>query len=161
MYNNVILEGLLVTTEYNQNTFAALVGDIIKTSFVHVLDDETSLDNLEGCEKTYIGTKIEKKFLKTLGLPHKKDVPMKLDTVINGFDVDIKHTIGQNWMIPPEAHNEWCILIKTDYPHSYSLGLIKATDEVLTKGKNRDQKRSLSACGKQTIQWITKDYSLA
>src|SRR4051794_35746728 len=57
-------------------------------------------------EKTYVGTRVELEIIDRLGLPR----GIKLDTLIAGHEVDIKHTLLSNWMIPQEAINELCLL---------------------------------------------------
>ena len=57
-----------------------------------------SYEELEKTEKTYIGTRVEIELRALLRLRKGR-----LDTVILGHDVDIKHTMGSNWMIPTEA----------------------------------------------------------
>lgn len=130
---------------------------VIHEATTYVLDGEPSLDELEACEKTYIGTKVEKRFLKHWGLPSKrKGVVHKLDTVIDGIDVDIKFSISAkgSWMIPPEARGKWCLLISMQWPTTYSIGLLKMESENLTKGANRDRKVSISSDGKSRIDWL-------
>lgn len=112
------------------------------------------LDQIEKTEKTYIGTKIEILFRNFIGFP--KGV---LDLNVNGMDVDIKNTVTGNWMIPNEAVDKPCILIEADEKHARcSLGIIIAHLEYLTKGANRDQKRSISSAGREHIHWLLEDH---
>ncbi len=156
--------------------FAKDTAIVVQSAVQYVLDGEEHIDNLEGCEKTQLGTKVEKRWLKRYGFPIKRTAPARkrilertgetyqnpaLDTVIGSVDVDIKHTIGDNWMIPREAVNRWCLLFRTDYTHqTYDLGLLKMADAHLTEGCNQDKKRSVSAEGKKHIYWIVRNYSL-
>ena len=147
----------------SEDAFRYRLGDIVCNAIDYVLDGENSLDELEACEKSYIGTKIEKKFLKGFGLPYKtksrKD--LKLDTIVDGTDLDLKFTLGQNWMIPPEAVNEWCLLIRADHPRGkFSAGLLQMTEDNLTKGGNRDGKRTVCKDGKSRIHWLVEDGNL-
>lgn len=112
------------------------------------------LDQIEKTEKTYIGTKVEVVLRHELGLNR----GYKLDANINGQEVDIKNTTGNNWMIPQEAINEICLLAQTsDIKGTFSIGLLRCSEENLSLGGNRDQKRSVSAAGKKNICWLVKD----
>jgi len=149
-----------------ETKFIETTGQIIRDTLDYVIDGEASLDDLEGCEKTVFGTKFEKRFVRAMGLPRKisKRVNphnLTMDTRVAGYDLDIKCTLGSTWMIPREAIGNWCFLVQVDYKASdFSLGLFKALPENLTEGENRDAKKSVSARGKQTVQWITTNHSL-
>lgn len=109
-------------------------------------------------EKTYIGTKVEILFRDYLRV-RKGTV---LDLIVDGEEVDVKFTIGSNWMIPQEAMGHLCALLTgSDDNGTCSLGLIRISDQALNSGANRDGKRSISAAGRQQIQWLLKDAPLA
>lgn len=111
-----------------------------------------SYDELEKTEKTYIGTRVEIELRAMLELPKGN-----LDTVILGHDVDIKNTMGSNWMIPTEAIDHPCILIAADESSALCyLGLFVAKQDYLTRGQNKDAKKSLSAEGFKNILWLLK-----
>jgi hypothetical protein len=113
-----------------------------------------SYEELEKTEKTYIGTRVEIELRALLRLRKGR-----LDTVILGHDVDIKHTMGSNWMIPTEAVDQPCILVAADEPRARCyLGLIVARPDYLTQGQNKDAKRSISAEGFRHILWLLKDH---
>ncbi|MBI1260301.1 MAG: hypothetical protein GC184_01110 [Rhizobiales bacterium] len=112
-----------------------------------------SYDELEKTEKTYIGTRVEIELRAMLHLPKGR-----LDTVISGHDVDIKNTMGSNWMIPTEAINHPCILIAADESSALCyLGLFVAKPDYLTLGQNKDSKKSLSAEGFKNILWLLRE----
>ncbi len=111
-------------------------------------------EELEKTEKTYIGTRVEIELRAMLKLPRGK-----LDTVILGRDVDIKNTMGSNWMIPTEAIGNPCILVAADEVRATCyLGLIVARPEYLTHGQNKDSKKSVSAAGFANILWLLLDH---
>ncbi|KMK66645.1 NaeI family type II restriction endonuclease [Puniceibacterium sp. IMCC21224] len=113
-----------------------------------------SYDELEKTEKTYIGTRVEIELRAMLRLPKGK-----LDTVILGQDVDIKNTMGNNWMIPTEAVDHPCILVAADEERAICyLGLFVARLEYLTHGQNKDAKKSVSAQGFSNILWLLRDH---
>jgi hypothetical protein len=107
---------------------------------------------LDNVEKTFIGLKVEHFFRDKLDIP--KGVR---DLRIVDEDVDIKHTVGTTWTIPPETYRIEgpCVLIMTAEDRGFCrLGLIRARDEYLTLKTNRDGKRSVSATGKEHILWL-------
>ncbi|WP_113911224.1 NaeI family type II restriction endonuclease [Roseovarius dicentrarchi] len=109
-----------------------------------------SYDELEKTEKTYIGTRVEIELRALLGLSKGR-----LDTVILGHDVDIKHTCGGNWMIPTEAVGHPCILVATDEARAIChLALIVARRDYLTEGQNKDAKRTICAAAFANILWL-------
>ncbi len=62
-------------------------------------------------------------------------------------------------MIPNEAVGKPCILIQADEQNALcGLGIIVAHLEHLTKGANRDQKRSISSAGRTHIHWLLNDH---
>lgn len=153
----------LVSLDQGKEQFVTSVGGIIRDAIDFVLDGEQTLDELEACEKTFIGTKVEKRFLKRFNLPSKRknDKATKLDTVIDGFDVDLKFTLHKNWMIPPEAVGHWCLLIQVDdRGNTFSLGVLRMDEDRLTNGGNRDGKRSVNKIGKQKIIWLAQHETL-
>lgn len=111
-------------------------------------------EELEKTEKTYIGTRVEIELRALLRLKRGR-----LDTVILGHDVDIKNTMGSNWMIPTEAVDNVCMLVAADEVRARCyLGLIVARRDYLTAGQNKDAKRSISADGFQHILWLLCDH---
>ena len=116
-----------------------------------------SVDSLEKTEKTYIGTKVEILFRFEFELENGKT----LDACIQGHEVDIKCTVRQNWMIPQEAVGELCLLVRiVDRRSRFSIGVVRASLDILTSGKNRDGKRAITAAGKKTIRWLVEDGEL-
>ena len=124
---------------------------LIRRAIDEVIDTpRTGRLALNETEKTYIGTKIEILIRDFWGLPKGK-----LDLIVDGLDVDIKNTIGNNWMIPTEAIDKPCILIASDEDKSLCyLGIIVARLDYLTAGQNKDAKRSISKEGFKHILWL-------
>lgn len=105
---------------------------------------------LEKTEKTYIGTKVEILVRNYFHLP--KGI---LDLRIAGYDVDVKNTLGQTWMIPNEAVGKPCLLVASDEGRRLCyFGIFVAHLHNLTNGQNQDKKRSVSAAGATTIHWL-------
>jgi hypothetical protein len=113
-----------------------------------------TLDQIEKTEKTYIGTKVEILFRNLIGFP--KGI---LDLNIDGVEVDIKNTVGSNWTLPPEVLNKPCILISSKETRALcNLGLIVVRPEYLSKGTNRDHKKTIAKASFDKIRWLLHDF---
>lgn len=113
-----------------------------------------SIDQLTKQEKAHIGTQVEIAFLlEFFGLRQGS----LLDTTVEGIEVDIKNTIGSNWMIPPEAVGQICFLVEINEANRcFSIGVLR-TDLLLLTQPNRDYKRSINTIGRQQIRWLVKN----
>lgn len=112
---------------------------------------------VEKTEKTYLGTKIEIVTRAEFNIQHGDS----LDYEISGHQVDAKFTIGNTWTIPKEAMGQVCLLMRAnDRQGTYQVGLLRITETTLNKGKNGDQKRSVSASARDKIRWIVKEGKL-
>jgi hypothetical protein len=64
-------------------------------------------------------------------------------------------------MIPLEAMGHLCLLIWADDQQSkWRLGIVRIEDAILSRGGNRDSKRTITASGRERIQWIFEDAPL-
>ena len=116
------------------------------------------LSDLEKTEKTYLGTKFEILLRDWLQVPK----GVVLDLLIGGQEVDVKSTTGgaSGWMIPPEAVDQLCVLLRVNEDQSTcAVGLVRARPEYLRAGANRDAKTSFSAAGTQNIWWLVLDFA--
>lgn len=134
------------------------VAQLIRQAIDEVIDAPRTgrlvLSECEKTEKTYLGTKIEILLRSALRLPKGK----VLDLLVNGREVDIKHTIGRSWMIPREAIGQVCLLIsENERLATYKLGLAVCRPENLRTSANRDGKLSLSAVGLNRVRWMAFD----
>ncbi|UUZ46638.1 hypothetical protein LP420_22285 [Massilia sp. B-10] len=134
---------------------AKTIGNGLRRAFDEVIDGERTgrfcLEELEKTEKTYIGTKVEIVVRNELNLKRGEI----LDNLICGQEVDTKFSLSGGWMIPREAVGHICLLIKgSDNRGRFSVGLLRTSLDVLTKGANQDFKRTISAVGKQRIKWL-------
>ncbi len=134
--------------------FAAMLRACVDDVIMTPKTGRRSYEELEKTEKTYIGTRVEIELRALLDLPKGR-----LDCVIRGHDVDIKNTMGGNWMIPTEAVDAPCILVAADEARALCyLGLIVAKRAYLTQGQNKDAKRTVSAEGFTHILWLLRDH---
>jgi hypothetical protein len=131
-------------------TFAAMLRACVDDVILTPKTGRRAYEELEKTEKTYIGTRVEIELRALLDLQKGR-----LDCVIRGHDVDIKNTMGANWMIPTEAVDAPCILVAADEARAVCyLGLIVARRGYLTAGQNKDAKRTVSAQGFAHILWL-------
>lgn len=138
--------------------FTSGVPPLFRKAFDEVIDSARTnrfiLAELEKTEKTYIGTKVEILFRAFLKLPKGK----LLDLVLDGVEVDIKFTVGQNWMIPEEAYGHPCLLLRCDERTGFcSVGLLVIRKELLNVGLNKDKKATISKIGMTHVRWFLKD----
>ena len=116
------------------------------------------LSDLEKTEKTYLGTKFEILLRDWLQVPK----GVMLDLLIGGREVDVKSTTGgkSGWMIPPEAIGQLCVLLRVNEDASTcAVGLVRARQQYLRAGKNRDKKTSFSAAGCANIWWMVQHFA--
>lgn len=141
----------------------ARIGKVLRRTYDMLLDGQHTgryrWDQLFKTEKTHFGTLVEINLQREFGFAD----GTTMDFSIQGIDVDCK--FAQNiaeWMIPPEALDHIVLgLWASDQLGIWSLGLIRATEEILTASRgNRDLKRRLTASGKESITWIHKDRPL-
>lgn len=84
-----------------------------------------------------------------------------MDYRILGLEVDCKYSKNPfGWMIPNEALGHHAMLCHANEELStFRVGFVEVTPEVLNKGGNRDQKRTLNKIGRQKIAWAWIDQS--
>jgi len=135
-----------------------IVGEVLKESFDTVINGPKTgrwdIDSLEKTEKTYIGTRVEIMFRSALDIERGQ----LLDYKIGEYEVDMKFSLSENWMIPREAFGHICIVCSASPKNGrYSLGVVRADEAILSKSENRDKKKHITASGKKNIQWAVKE----
>lgn len=115
-------------------------------------------DQLRKTEKTHCGTLIEINLQREFEFEDGRH----LDYRIADQEVDCKYSQRSgDWMIPQEAMGHLCLVATAnDQAAKWSVGLIRIQNQVLTSGKNRDTKRTLSSEGYQSIVWLFQDQDL-
>lgn len=155
------IEKRLAGDEGIRATFPAVVSNAVDYVIDAVRTGRTRIDELDNVEKTIIGLKVEHFVRDWLGVP-----PGIRDLDIGGHDVDVKNTVNDNWMIPPETYMEvrgggiepggTCLLIRINESSNRCwLGLVRVRMSYLN-ASNRDGKRSISSAGKQNIMWLVE-----
>ena len=112
-----------------------------------------SYDDLLKTEKTHMGTVVEI----NLGREFVWDADDADPTDYRIADVlvDCKFSGTGAWMIGPELVGLLCLVIRADDKAStWKAGLVRADEQFLRLGANRDKKTGLSAEGKARIRWI-------
>jgi hypothetical protein len=147
---------LLSTTRLQER--AALA---IRRTFDMLLDGVNTgrfrWEQLSKTEKTHCGTLIEINLQREFKFADGRD----LDYTIAGTDVDCKYSQNKAWMIPPEAVKKLCLLLwANDKAGVWSMGLVRAREEYLNLGKNRDTKSTLNKRGRSNIHWLFQDVPL-
>lgn len=117
------------------------------------------VSELDRATKTNIGPAIERKFLERFGLPQ-LEATEKIDTRIGGVLIDVKTTIGRNWMIHQSCIGKWCLLFREDCEAmTFDLGITFITADMLNR-PNDDRKSSISRAGMDNIVWVTRGQPL-
>jgi len=126
-------------------SLALLLRIAVQQAVGHILDGANTGrfylqdDDVDSDEKAAVGTQLQYRVIRVLDL----DKLPPLDTVIEGVAVDIKNTVGDDWMIPKEAQCELCLLMRIDARNDRFSASLMRTHEVLLNQGNQDKKRSI------------------
>lgn len=145
----------LISKVGNMEAFLKQLGQLIRSAIDYVIDAPTlqryAISEIDPDEKTAIGKRIERLMKYEFDLV----TGNRLDVVLGGEDVDIKTTMGKNWMFSKSSHNHLNLLIAYDETKAvFQLGLAYVKVEQLG-AHNRDRKQSLK--DKESIYWIIRD----
>jgi hypothetical protein len=156
------LEGDLLSAVGGIAAFQAKLRSFFRSAIDEVIDTARTgrffLSDLEKTEKTYLGTKFEILLRDWLDVPR----GVILDLQVGGQEVDVKSTTGGGWgwMIPPEAIDRLCILLRVNETNSNcAVGIVRARSSYLNPGTNRDAKATFSAAGRRNIWWLVQDFA--
>jgi hypothetical protein len=143
----------------NHSDFSTYLGLALRDAFDAVVDFPNtgrrliSDPEVQSNEKTFVGTKMEKRLEALLGIQSRGRF---MDLSLGGIDVDVKFSMSKfnGWMIPTEAiqpennQGHLCLCIfandETTAP-KYDTILIRASKSRVGIGKNQDQKHSFKA----------------
>ena len=156
------LEADLLLAVKGKELFEEKLRSFFRSAIDEVIDTARTgryfLSDLEKTEKTYLGTKFEILLRDWLQVPK----GVVLDLLIGGREVDVKSTTGgkSGWMIPPEAIGQLCVLLRVNEDASTcAVGLVRARQQYLRAGENRDKKTSFSAAGCANIWWMVQHFA--
>ncbi len=155
------LETDLLTAVGGKDLFEEKLRSFFRSAIDEVIDTARTgrffFKQLEKTEKTYLGTKFEILLRDWLQVPR----GVVLDLLVGEREVDVKSTTGggSGWMIPPEALDQFCILLRVNEATAKcAVGLARCRKEYLRGGANRDAKTSFSAAGTANIWWLVSDF---
>jgi Restriction endonuclease NaeI len=155
------LESDLLNAVGGRELFEEKLRSFFRSAIDEVIDTARTgrffFKNLEKTEKTYLGTKFEILLRDWLQVPR----GVMLDLLIGEREVDVKSTTGggSGWMIPPEALDQFCILLRVNEGLAKcAVGIAKVRPAYLRSGENRDAKTSFSAAGTRNIWWLVSDF---
>lgn len=134
-----------------QVAFPSSVRDAIDFVLDPIRTGRTELSDLDNVEKTFVGLKIEHYVRDFLGAP--KGIR---DLEIGDRDVDIKNTLDNSWMIPPETYRDEgpCLVINSKEDESRCwMGVMLARKEYLN-APNRDGKRGVKSAAVANVLWL-------
>lgn len=137
-------------------------GAAIRRSFDEVFDGQRTgryrLEELGKVEKTYIGTKVEIVVQAEFGLQRGR----RMDYLVAGEDIDAKWSMKSGgWMIPTEAVQELCLcLTADDNASTFSVGVLRATEERLRASRNKDSKRRFTNEAVAEMTWLAESAEL-
>ncbi|GAA3849121.1 hypothetical protein GCM10022243_13900 [Saccharothrix violaceirubra] len=135
----------------------ATFGEVLRQSLDEVLDGQRTgrydVDLLEKTEKTYLGTKVEIIIRHAFAL----DRGTRMDYRVAGHDLDSKFSVRGTWSIPTEALGHLCLLsAAVDRKGTFDVGVLRITEDVLNKGRNKDQKTTITAAARSRIVWLAE-----
>lgn len=134
-------------------------GAVFRQAIDEVLDGQRTgrfdVRDLAKTEKTYLGTKVEILVQHEFGLLRGTTLDYRIANV--EFDAKWSARLG-GWMIPTEAVGHLCLCMTADDVKStFSVGLLRAAEDLLRLGANKDAKRSLSASSLIEIEWLVQN----
>lgn len=109
-------------------------------------------------EKTHFGTLFEINAQREFGFEGGDSTDFR----IAGHQVDAKWSQRDGgWMLPPEVFGELALVATgSDESSTWSLGLVRVTEQARRLTHNRDQKVQLSERGRRSIAWLWRDAPL-
>ncbi|HAT1301760.1 TPA: restriction endonuclease [Corynebacterium striatum] len=137
------------------------LGRVFRESFDQIYDGQHTgrfaISQLSKTESAHLGSIVEINIRREFdGFIGDGEV---MDFDIEGFEVDCKYSKQKfGWMIPIEALGHHGMLCHADDEQgTFRVGFALLDDSILTRGGNRDGKRSISAAGRSAIQWLFLD----
>lgn len=111
-------------------------------------------------EKTHFGTLLEINLRREFD--DVIDDGVLLDYRVSGVDIDCKYSQSMGgWMLPPECFGH-LLLVATanDEKGTWSLGVVRASEENRRPSQNRDGKTGLNSRGREQVAWLHRDARL-
>lgn len=139
-----------------QAAFPQAVRDAIDFLLDPIRTGRTEIGELDNVEKTFVGLKIEHYVREFLGAP--KGIR---DLVIGNRDVDIKNTLDNAWMIPPETYRDEgpCLVINSKEAESQCWMGVMLARKAYLNAPNRDGKRGVKSGAVAHVLWLVEGAS--
>jgi hypothetical protein len=97
-------------------------------------------NEVDSDERRTVGTKLQYRIIAAFGLV--KEAP--LDTSILGIPVELKATVGGNWMIPREGQCQMCLLVQVDTRNDRHRAFLMRPHRIWLNRGNQDKKRTIT-----------------
>ncbi len=133
-------------------------GNVFRNAFDYLYDGQRTgryrPDQLSKTEKTHCGSLVEIYFRRALDGVIGDGAT--LDFCIADLEIDCKYSFTMGaWMLPPECFGELLLVAHADdVAGHWSLGVVRAREDYLRSGSNRDAKTGLNGPGRAAVQWI-------
>ena len=139
-----------------KRAFPQAVRDAIDFVLDPIRTGRVRIEELDNVEKTFIGLKIEHYVRDLLKAP--KGIR---DLVIDGQDVDIKNTLDNSWMIPPETYRteDPCLVINSKEAESRCWMGVMLARQAYLNAPNRDGKRGVRSAAVENVLWLVEGES--
>ena len=115
-------------------------------------------------EKTHYGSMFEIQLRRAFDdvIDDVPDGTSLLDYRVRGHDIDCKYSQSMNgWMLPPECFGHLLLVAtSSDEKGTWSLGVVRASDENRREKSNRDKKTQLNPRGTSQVLWLFRDAEL-
>ena len=136
-----------------QAAFPQAIRDAIDFVLDPIRTGRTQLNELDNVEKTFVGLKVEHYIRDFLGAP--KGIR---DLMIGNRDVDIKNTLDNSWMIPPETYRDEgiCLVINSKEDESRCWMGVMLAREIYLNAPNRDGKRGVKSAAVANVLWLVE-----
>ncbi|MEO9491099.1 MAG: NaeI family type II restriction endonuclease [Anderseniella sp.] len=136
-----------------KKAFPQAIRDAIDFVLDPIRTGRTEIRELDNVEKTFIGLKIEHYVRDFLGAP--KGIR---DLVISNRDVDIKNTLDNSWMIPPETYRDEgsCLVINSKEQESRCWMGVMLARQTYLNAPNRDGKRGVKSGAVAHVLWLVE-----
>lgn len=154
----------LATAMRNEDPDGSVFARLFRQSFDQIYDGQNtgrySISQLSKTESAHIGSIVEINIRRAFDGFIRDGKVMDFD--ILGHEVDCKYSKAPfGWMIPSEALGHHAMVCHADDDKGmWRVGFVQIRDDILTRGGNRDGKRSISSQGRANISWAFYDEPL-
>lgn len=149
------VEGELYRLDPTGDRVATVIRDTLDQLYDGANTGRYCFEQLHKTEKTHMGTLVE------INLQREFDFADgdATDYRIAGIQIDCKYSMSAAWTLPPEVVGHLALLVTaSDEKSTWRAGIVRVTEDLLNKGRNRDAKGTLSKLGRDRIRWLWPDH---